>query len=209
MKRTYIFGTMLAATLTLPLSAMSQQSSADQSSSQSQRNEVTVTGCLMAGAGGAGSTAGTTGTSGSTSASSASGGFMLMNAIVSSGGSSTAGSTAGGSTVGGSTTAGTTGSANSASGSKTGSTYTLTGGQKSELEKYVNSKVEVRGRLDSSSSGAGSSAAGSTTAGSGSTASGSTGSAGSGSSSASGMTGPAQQLHVTSVRQLSSTCSGQ
>ena len=67
MKRTYFFGTMLAAALTLPLSAMGQQADQSSSASQSQRNEVTVTGCLMAGAGGAGSTAGTAGTSGSTS----------------------------------------------------------------------------------------------------------------------------------------------
>jgi hypothetical protein len=95
----------------------------------------------------------------------------------------------------------------------------LMGGQKSELQAYLNSKVEVTGTLDPASSGSGS-ATGTGATGTGATGTGATGTgtaagtAGTGSTatgtgaSASGM-GPMQHLRVTSVKQVASTCSGE
>jgi len=109
--------------------------------------------------------------------------------------------------------------------------YKLTGGSKDDLRRYVNSQVEITGKLEnasSSSSGAmGGSATGSTAGGSatgsatgstaggsatgsatGSTAGGSaTGSTAGGSASRGSDSGPT--LHVDSVRQVSPSCSAQ
>jgi hypothetical protein len=73
--------------------------------------------------------------------------------------------------------------------SGSGSTYILDG-KSDELSKHAGHKVEVTGRLDSSSSG--SSSTGSTTSATG--------------SSASSMSG-SQKLHVESVRMISADCS--
>ncbi|HZT75037.1 MAG TPA: hypothetical protein VFA27_00165 [Vicinamibacterales bacterium] len=82
-----------------------------------------------------------------------------------------------------------------------GSTYLLEG-DNSELRQHANQEVEIRGRIESSTSGS-TSSYGST----GSTA-GSTSSATSGSNrSASSSSTNAQRVRVESVREISSTCS--
>jgi hypothetical protein len=93
-------------------------------------------------------------------------------------------------------------------------TFSLVGGSPSQLQQYVDSKVEIRGTLDSNAnrSGAGSTAGGtgSTAGGTGSTAGGTGSTAGGTGSTMTGMSHSAnQQLRVTSVRQLASSCSGQ
>jgi len=92
--------------------------------------------------------------------------------------------------------------------------YKLAGGSKDELRRYVNSQVEITGKIEnasSSSSGAtGSTSTGSTSTGStaGGSATGSTaGGSASGSASRGSDSGPT--LHVDSVRQVSPSCSAQ
>jgi hypothetical protein len=98
----------------------------------------------------------------------------------------------------------------------------LMGGQQSDLQKYVNSRVEVRGTIDQTGSGSGSSstagtsptgtaATGTGATGTSATGTGSTGSATGSTASGTGASasGPMQHLRVTSVRQLASSCSGQ
>lgn len=178
MQKTYVFGTMLALALTGSVYAQQDQSAA--SSAQKDR-EVTVTGCLVPGAPGAATTAGTAGTAGSTSATSSADKFMLANATI------TAGPGASTSTTGTAGTSGTT-----ASTAANGASFTLIGGESSDLTKNVNSKVEIRGVIEPASASSPSSAAGGTMT-----------------SGTSGATGAAaKQLRVTSVRQLASSCSG-
>lgn len=186
MKRMFVVGTALAAALTC--SAYAQQGS-DQSAASSQNKdkdkEVTVTGCLTSGSpasatAGTATTSGTAGTSGST-AGSASPNFILTNAVMGSGASSTTYPTTG--ATGTSGTAGTSGAA-----SASGPSYQLTGGQSSELEGLVNSKVEIKGTLDSPSA----------------STSGASGTMPGGTSAAA-----KPQLRITSVKQVAATCSGQ
>ena len=100
--------------------------------------------------------------------------------------------------LGGSSATTTTGTSGTAGAGATGSTasgssYNLIGGDSSDLEKNLNSKVEIRGVIEPSSSAGSSTAAGGTMTGG---TSGATGAA------------AAKQLRVTSVRQLASTCGG-
>jgi hypothetical protein len=152
--------------------------------------------------------------------------FILVNAKMgpaisatgTSGGSttgSTVGSTVGGSTAG--TTAGGAASGTSEYGTSgaNGSAFVLTGGQSNELQRYVNSRVEVHGTLDAkgasdASASGGATTTGSSAVGSGTTASGTAGSTAGSGSMASGNAASAQpqQLHVTSVRQVAGSCSG-
>jgi hypothetical protein len=178
MKRNILFGSVLAAALSVGLAAQSptgapqdpaappssprpSPSAQAPSAKDDSSKTITVTGCLQA------DTASPTGTTGAAApagggaaaggaASSKSEGFILANASMGSG------AAAGGA-------AGTTGSSSSAS------QYKLTGGSKSDLTKFVNSKVEIKGKLDSAS--------------------------GAMSSSSSGPT-----LHVDSVKQVSPSC---
>jgi hypothetical protein len=178
MQKTYVFGTMLALALTGSVYAQQDQSAA--SSAQKDR-EVTVTGCLVPGAPSAATTAGTAGTAGSTSSTSGASKFMLANASITSG----PGATASTGTTG---TSGTSGAAGTSAAA--GASYHLIGGDSSDLDKNLNSKVEIRGVIEPASSA---SAAGGTMTGG---TSGATGAA------------AAKQLRVTSVRQLASTCGG-
>ena len=166
MKSNFLFGSILAAALTVGVGAQaptaapqdpaSPQPSREQPMAKSSSDSVTVTGCIQA------DTAAATGTSGSTSpaggASSKAESFILAN--VSSGSS---GAAAG--------TAGTTGAS-----APTASQYKLTG-KSDDLKKYVNSKVEIKGKVDS----------------------------GSGAAASSSSSGPT--LRVDSVKQLSPSCS--
>ena len=176
MKRAYVFGTMLALALTGSVYAQDQTAA---SSAQKDR-EVTVTGCLVPSAPSAATTAGTAGTAASTSSADK---FMLANASITSG----PGATASTGTTG---TSGTTAAAGTSAPS--GASYNLVGGDSSDLDKNLNSKVEIRGVIEPASSASSASAAGGTMTGG---TSGATGAA-------------AKQLRVTSVRQLASTCGG-
>jgi len=66
-----------------------------------------------------------------------------------------------GSGAGAAGAAGAAGPAGSAS-SSSASQYKLTGGSKSDMTKYVNSKVEIKGKLDSAGGAMSSSSAGQT-----------------------------------------------
>ena len=182
MKRNILFGSVLAAALSVGLAAQAptgapQDPTAPPSSKPSpsaqapsakddSSKSVTVTGCLQADSAAATGTTGTAAPAGGGAAgggaasSSKSESFILANASAGSGSSS-----------GAAGAAGTAGSASSSSASQ----YKLTGGSKSDLTKYVNSKVEIKGKLDSAG--------------------------GAMSSSSSGPT-----LHVDSVKQISPSC---
>ena len=173
-------------------------------------------------------TAGTTGSSATGSSATADrsgaiagGQFVLTNAQVSTGSSgATAGSTG---ATGATTAAGTSGTAaaGSASAAGAGSRFVLVGGNQQNLRQYANSKVEITGMLDhqgtagAAAAGTGSTAGattGSTTgATTGSTASPTGAGAGSTMSGSShgahaGMSHDGAKLHVTSVRQVASSC---
>jgi len=164
---------MLALALTGSVYAQQEQSTA--SSAQKDR-EVTVTGCLVPGAPNPATTAGTAGTAGSTSSASSADKFMLANATITAGPGATT------------STTGTAGTSGSTASPMLGPSYNLIGGQKSDFEPNLNSKVEIKGVIEPASSSSPSSAA---------TITGGT----SGAASAA-----AKQLRVTSVRQLAATC---
>jgi hypothetical protein len=192
MKRQVWTGGIAAVALACGVSLAAQTPAATQSGTPST---VTVTGCLQRG----NSMSGTTGTTGSatsgTSAASASASasdhFMLTNAKMGSGSSSTTGAA-------GSATTGTTGSGTSATGaagsSTSGASYVLEGST-SDLSSHVGHEIEVRGKIDSSSTGS--------SYGSGA----STGSAAAGATTGSASATSAQKLQVESVRMIASTCS--
>jgi hypothetical protein len=182
MKRNILFGSVLAAALSVGLAAQSPagapqdptappsnprpapSAQAPSAKDDSSSKTVTVTGCLQADSAKATGTTGTAPggapTAGAPSSSSSkSEDFILANASM----GSSSGAAAGGA-------AGTAGSASSSSASQ----YKLTGGSKSDLTKYVNSKVEIKGKLDSAGGAMASSS------------------------------GPS--LHVDSVKQISPSC---
>ena len=185
MKRNILFGSVLAAALSVGLGAQaptgapqdpaappssprpSPSAQAPSQKDDSSSKSITVTGCLQAdsasatgttGAGAPGAPAGGAPTGGAAS-SSKSESFILANASEGSGAGAAGGA------------AGTAGAASKSSASQ----YKLMGGSKSDLTKYVNSKVEIKGKLDSAG--------------------------GAMSSSSSGPT-----LHVDSVKQVSPSC---
>ena len=186
MKRNILFGSVLAAALSVGLGAQAptgapQDPAAPPSSPRpapsaqapsakddSSSKSVTVTGCLQADSASATGTSGTAAPAGGGAAgggaasSSKSESFILANASTGSGASGAAGAAG---------AAGTTGSASSSSASQ----YKLMGGSKSDLTKYVNSKVEIKGKLDSA-----------------------------GGAMSSPSSGPT--LHVDSVKQISPSC---
>src|SRR5439155_16124723 len=115
--------------------------------SQSDRDRtITVVGCLERGDQSPASTTGTSGTS-TRPSSSARGEWILKNATMSPGGSSA--STGSTTTTG---TAGTTGTS-TATEAGSGSTYILLG-KSDELSKHAGHKIEITGKLDSSSGSA-------------------------------------------------------
>ena len=186
MKRQIFFGTMLSAALAVGVSAQQTPPSSASTPGQSDRSAqtVTVTGCLQSGSDASGSTASSpagapAGQAGATSSSS--GQYILANATTGSGSSATG------------TTGATPPAGASSSSASTGKSYKLVGGDSEDLKKYVNSKVEVTGTLDSKSSSSGA---------------GSTGTTGSAGASSSSMAGSMPTLKVTSVRQVSGSCTG-
>jgi hypothetical protein len=174
MKRNILFGSLLAAALSVGVGAQQAPppsagqagtgSSAGQEKAQSSsRDQITVTGCLQP----AGGASGATGTSGSASKSSKADDFILANATTGAGAASAG------------APAGEAGAATGTAGSG-GSQYKLTG-KTDELKQMVNSKVEIRGKLDSA---AGASATG-----------------------APATSGSGQTLKVDSVKQIAASCS--
>lgn len=184
MKRNILFGSVLAAALSVGLGAQAPtgapqdpaappasprpapSAQAPSAKDDSSSKSVTVTGCLQADSASATGTSGTAAPAGGGAAgggaasSSKSESFILANA-----------STGSGASGGAAGAAGTTGSASSSSASQ----YKLMGGSKSDLTKYVNSKVEIKGKLDSA-----------------------------GGAMSSPSSGPT--LHVDSVKQISPSC---
>lgn len=184
MKRNILFGSVLAAALSVGLGAQAPtgapqdpaappasprpapSAQAPSAKDDSTSKSVTVTGCLQADSASATGTSGTAAPAGGGAAgggaasSSKSESFILANA-----------STGSGASGGAAGAAGTTGSASSSSASQ----YKLMGGSKSDLTKYVNSKVEIKGKLDSA-----------------------------GGAMSSPSSGPT--LHVDSVKQISPSC---
>ena len=193
MKRNIMFGVLFSTTVAV---AASTQSTGGQTPSQSgSSDQMTVTGCLQRG-----NSAGATGTSGAGSTPGATeapasggsrGGFVLSNAKIGSGSPSTGTSAS---------STGTAGSPRIAAGT---TRFKLEGSQ-ADLQKYANSQVEVSGKLDTAV-GSGSSAAGSATTGA-TGAAGPTGAGAAATGSAPGQDMPT--FRVSSVRQVSPTCSG-
>jgi hypothetical protein len=185
-------------------------------------NTVTVTGCVQDGSGAMnGATGGSSTASGSAGAA-RSASYVLAGAMMSSAGGSsrmgstgspTSGSTAttGTSGTAGSTAAGsgspesrTTGSASTASGAagSTGTSYMLEG-HESELKNHVGHRVEITG---TTTAAAGAMTGGSATAATGTTSAPATGSTEHGGAMGNGMTGG--HLRVSSIKMISSDCSG-
>jgi hypothetical protein len=185
MKRNILFGSVLAAALSVGLGAQaptgapqdpaappssprpSPSAQAPSQKDDSSSKTITVTGCLQAdsasatgtsGAGAPGAPAGGAPAGGASSSKSES--FILANASEGSGAGAAGGAAAG-----------TAGSASKSSASQ----YKLMGGNKGDLTKYVNSKVEIKGKLDSA-----------------------------GGAMSSSSSGPS--LHVDSVKQISPSC---
>jgi hypothetical protein len=156
MTRTALCGAILSAAMAVGVSAQTPPQATGQADKQSMKaGTITVTGCLAAdtSSGAAAPTGGATGTSGAKSE-----GYILKNASSS-----------------------PSGAAPAAAGA-TASEYVLTGGNKSELKKFENSKVEIRGKVDEAKSPAGAAAG-----------------------AASGADKP--KLHIDSVKQISPSCS--
>lgn len=217
MKRNVVFSTILSTALAVSLNAQSGSGSAagtPQDPSASNQPQVTVTGCLQnadtAGTIGTSGSGSATGTAESSAAASSAGQYILAKAKIGSGSASMSGGTASGTS--GSPTSSATGSPASGTTSAMGDKFMIVGGsQNDKLKEYVNSQVEITGRILPKGSAAG--AATGSSAGTGSATGSATGSSASGTgASASSMSAmsDAQRLQVASVRQISSTCaSGQ
>jgi hypothetical protein len=154
MTRTALCGAIFSAALAVGVSAQTPagQAGAMQDKQAPKAGAITVTGCLAPDTGAAGSATGTAGTSGTKSE-----GYILKNVTASPAGAA-------------------------ASASPTASEYVLTGGNKADLKKYENSKVEIKGRVEDSKAPK-------------SPASG----------AAAGPESP--RLHVDSVKQIAASCS--
>jgi len=186
MKRNILFGSVLAAALSVGVGAQAQTGAqAAGSMAKSGTDAVTVTGCLQ-GADGVGGSA-------TKSDPSKIDQFVLANPMPSTG-------AAGGATSSPSATAGTSGSTTpSATGSGAGS-YVLTGGQKDELRTMANSKVEITGKFeDGPSAGVSNNGA--------SSSAGTTGSAMSTGSRAPETKASGRTLKIDSIRKIAGTCS--
>ena len=191
MKRSIMFGVLFLTALAVAASA---QSTGGQTPSQSgSSDQVTVTGCLRRGD--AGSTgAGATGAAGSGGSR---GGFVLTNAKMGSGSPSPG------------TSASSTGTAGSPTGSSSlgiaaGTTRFKLEGSRADLQNYANSQVEVSGKLAKTMDTVSSATSSATTGATG--AAGPTGSGAAATGNAPGQDMPT--LRVSSVRQVSPTCSG-
>jgi hypothetical protein len=199
MKRNILVGSMLCAALTVGAAAQSPAPSG-QTSDQKQptpNQTMTITGCLQE----AGSAVSATGTSGSaTKSPSKADNFVLANATAAAtGGTTTAGAVASPDSRPAANT-GTSPSAGTAVGSSSASRadaaqYKLSGGDKDQLRRYVDSKVEITGKIE------GPAAARTAT----------TGASASADTTSTGTRTPetkttGQTLHIDSVHQLAPSC---
>ena len=158
MKRNIIFGSILAAALSVGVAAQSGSSAQSPSTAAEARTNqmLTVTGCLQAA--GAPSATGTSGSATSASKSSSSADaskaddFMLMSASQSSAGSAmghaSGANTGSSSTSPSSSSPATRGTSGSSTMGTPSTQYQLTGGDKDQLRRYANSKVEIHGQID-------------------------------------------------------------
>jgi hypothetical protein len=176
MKRQMFFATAFSAALAVSAAAQTgtpPQTGAPQQEKQSSQ-QVTMTGCLQQ------ASSGVAGTSGAPTAGSSEKQFILANATPASGGTEPG-------------TAGTAGTAGAASSSAMGNRFRLVGGDREDLEKYLNSKVEIRGTLEKSGYSA-------------------PGAAATGAAPGTPEQGKADDklpiLRVTSVKQIAETCAG-
>ena len=159
MTRAALCGAVLSAALAVGVSA--QTGTGMQQDKQSAKpGTVTVTGCLAL------ADSASTGATGTSGASSRVENYVLKNVSPSPTGSEP--------------------SATGTSGSSIASQYALTGGNKSDLKKYENSKVEIRGRIEDSKAPK---------------------SSGSGAASGAASGPEMPRLHIDSVRQISASCS--
>ena len=197
MKRTYLFGTMMA--FGLAVASVGAQDRPTASSSDQQGKSVVVTGCLKSGAQLTGSaasgTAGTTGTSGTTATG---GSFILADAKVAGKTGADSATAATGSTAG---TTGTSGTTAASADKDKAKSFTLVGGTPSELQGYLNSKVEITGTIDPNATASSATATAPAPSATGTATTPATG-------SMAGMAHAADQakLRVTSVRQVAATC---
>jgi hypothetical protein len=157
MTRTALCGAILSAAMAVGVSAQTAGQATPQEKQGMKAGTITVTGCLApdTGSTGGAATGGATGTSGAKSE-----GYILKNVTASPSGGA------------------------AASASPIASEYMLAGGNKSELKKFENSKVEIRGKIEdikAPTSPSGAAGAASAT--------------------------PAPRLHVDSVKQIAATCS--
>jgi hypothetical protein len=210
MKRQFVFGTVMAAALTVGLGAQTPtpqdpQSSKPSSSSSSQEKRgsdtargqmVTVTGCFQSGDT---SATGATGTAGTTAKSSgaSSAAFKLTDVTQSPADKSGA--------------AGTAGTAGMAS-IPTTLDLMASGSSSANWSKYLNHKVEVKGTLENAA-GAGASATSPSSTSPSSTTPPSTNPPSStanpaGTPSSTMSAGAGATLHVTSIKEVSASCSG-
>ena len=167
MKR-QIFCTVLFSAA-VAVGAAAQTGTPPSTGAQADKDQMTISGCLQQGSG-----SGSTGTSGTaTSGSNKPSGseFVLTNATAAARGASGTGTSGGATASGASATS-----------------YKLSGGNQNDLKKYVNSQVEIRGRVEHSSASSGSTAGGTA-------------------SRSSDQSMPT--LRVSSVRQIASSCAGQ
>jgi hypothetical protein len=198
MTRAMIIGAICSAALTSGMSAQAPGSVVG-TPDQPPMREITVTGCLKPGevSGSSSSGGAATAATGTGSIGAAAPGFVLTNGMPA---SATQVKSEGGTAGKVRTEAGGTGTSESVS----MTSYRLQGGDAGQLRQYLHSTVEVRGTVLSSSNAMTSAASTAATSGPTGTA-GATG-AGASATRESGATPILATVHVTSVRQLASTC---
>lgn len=176
MKRSLLCGSILSTVFAVSVTAQTGSSGSSSHGGSRERRQVTVTGCL-----GTDASAGAAGTTGAAAS--------------------------------GTTSAGATGSRSAGSNfvltnAKIGGAMTrvkLEGGDQSDLQKYLNSQVEIRGTMTGAEPSGAGSTSGSTISGATITGTGTAGSTGAGTAAIGESAGPT--LRVNSVRQVTSSCS--
>ena len=186
-------GTLLSTALTVGAVAQSTGGQTPSQTGSFENLQVTVTGCLQS-AEAAGTTQAGGASAGGAAGSGASrggGGFVLTNAKMGTGAKSDA--------------AGASNTGSALSGSRESMTRFKLEGSASDLQKYADRLVEVIGKLDKNPSA--SNATGTATTGSTGTA-GPTGSGSAATGNAAGSQTALPTIRVSSVRQVSPTCTG-
>jgi hypothetical protein len=183
MKRTVWMAAAIACATTLSVAAQTPSTTTSRTMDK-PADAITVTGCLQEGS--------RSSTGATSTASTTSGSYILANATMGSGSSSsTAGTTAG--TTAAPTTAGTTGTTGTTTAGSTArpdASYVLDG-RESDLKNHVGHRIEVSGTLESADKAAASSPTATTTSG----------------SASSRMDTSSQRLKVSSVRMIAAECS--